>query len=117
MPVLAISATARALPYVAVAAIDFSPARLRSARVARDLLARPGTVHLVHARHTPARNAAKAEGWDAKYGEGARVESERLASELAYDGARRLVLLAPPLIGTLERSTGAGTNSLPSERR
>lgn len=85
IPVLAVSATARALPHVAVAAIDFSPASLHAARAARDLLARPGTLHLVHVRRTPSGDAAEVEGWDAVYGEGVRVELERLASELALE--------------------------------
>jgi len=83
--VLAVSATARALPHVAVAAIDFSPASLHAARAARDLLARPGTLHLVHVRPTPGSVVAEVGGWDAVYGEGVRVELERLASELTLE--------------------------------
>jgi nucleotide-binding universal stress UspA family protein len=86
IPVLAVAATARALPQAAVAAIDFSPASLRAAREARDLLARPGMLHLVHVRRTNDAMAGEMVGWDAVYAAGIATKLEQLATELTVDG-------------------------------
>ena len=48
VPVLAVSPAAVGLPTVAVAALDFSWSSVRAAQRAIDLVARPGTVYLVH---------------------------------------------------------------------
>lgn len=102
IPVLAVAPTARELPHVAVAAIDFSPASVHAARATRDLLARPGTLYLVHVRAAPSGDAAKVEGWDAVYGEGVSLELKRLASELALNDVTIVPRLAiGPLIETL----------------
>jgi nucleotide-binding universal stress UspA family protein len=106
IPVLAVAATARELPHVAVAAIDFSPASLRAARVARDLLARPGTLHLVHVRAARAERASEIEGWGAVAEAGVSLKLEELASELAADGVSVVAKLASgALIGALLGAT------------
>lgn len=102
IPVLAVPATARELPHVAVAAVDFSPASLRAARAARDLLARPGTLHLVHVRPALSDGIGEIEGWNAVYSEGVALELDRLVSELALDGVSIVPELATgPLTDTL----------------
>lgn len=94
VPVLAVERTARALPHTAVAAIDLSPASLRAARAARDLLARPGTLFLVHVEPAPSEGMGEIESWQAVYHEGVSVELERLASELAIDDVKIVPRLA-----------------------
>ena len=111
IPVLAVSATARELPHVAVAAIDFSPASLRAARATRDLLARPGTLYLVHVRSASA-DGGEIEGWNAVYGEGVSLELERLASELAVDGVSIVPKLAT---GSLLRTLVAVVRDVKAE--
>lgn len=85
-PVLAVPATARMLPRTIVAAIDFSPASLRAARVARDLLERPGTLHLVNVRPAGGERTIGIVGWNAIYDAGAKTKLEELADELSGDG-------------------------------
>ena len=82
-PVLVVPATAPALPRAAVAAIDFSPASLRAAREVRDLLERPGTLHLVHIRPAPAWDIG---GWDAAYDAGVAIKLGELTRELTIEG-------------------------------
>jgi nucleotide-binding universal stress UspA family protein len=82
---LAVPATARELPHDAVAAIDFSAASLRAARAARDILARPSTLHLVHVCHPPAEDSGEIAGLSAVYAEGVALQLERLVSELALE--------------------------------
>ena len=102
IPVLAVPATARELPHAAVAAIDFSPASLRAAREARDLLTRPGTLHLVHVRPAATEDLNEIEGWSAVYSEGVSVQLERLGSELTLEGVEIVPRMAKgPLIHTL----------------
>ena len=56
-PVLAVPADADALPMRAVAAVDFTPASVRAAEAAVDLMAEGGTLVLAHAK--PRVNAAQ----------------------------------------------------------
>lgn len=93
-PILAVAPAAQELPHVAVAAIDFSTASLRAARAARDLLARPATLHLVHVRPAFAESMAEVEGWDSITEEGVALELKELASELAVDGVTVVPRLA-----------------------
>ena len=104
IPVFAVSPTARGLAHVAVAAIDFSPASLRAARAARDLLARPATLHLVHVRPAPSESISEIEGSDAITEAGVSIKLKELASELAVDGVTLIPELATDsLIETLLR--------------
>lgn len=103
-PVLAVAPTARALAHVAVAAIDFSPASLRAARAARDLLARPATLHLVHVRPARSEGISEIEDSDAITEAGVSLKLKELSSELAVDGVTLLPrLAADPLIETVLR--------------
>jgi nucleotide-binding universal stress UspA family protein len=85
-PVLAVTATTRELPRAAVAAIDFSPASLRAAREARDLLQRPGKLHLVHVRRAPPAMGWDIDGWDAAYDAGVAIKLGELTRELTTEG-------------------------------
>jgi len=85
-PVLAVPATARGLPHAAVAAIDFTPACLQAAREARDLLARPGTLHLVHVRANDTEQVADVAEWDAVYATGVKAKLDQVTRSLATDG-------------------------------
>jgi nucleotide-binding universal stress UspA family protein len=103
-PLLAVRPTERALPHAAVAAIDFSAASLRGAREARDLLDRPGTLHLVHVRPTGDRRRGDIDGWDAIYDIGATIKLRELACELSTDGVTVLPRIeSGALIETLLR--------------
>jgi nucleotide-binding universal stress UspA family protein len=104
IPVLAVPATARELPHAAVAAIDFSPASLRAAHEACNLLARPGTLHLVHVRPAKGERVSDIWGWDEIYGAGASVKLQDLGSELAESGVTVLPQVETgEVIGTLSR--------------
>jgi nucleotide-binding universal stress UspA family protein len=85
-PVLAVPATARALPRAAVAAIDFSPASLHAAREVRDLLVRPGRLHLVYIRPSPPATGWDVGGWDAAYEAGVAIKLGELTRELTTEG-------------------------------
>ncbi|MFL5615246.1 MAG: universal stress protein [Gemmatimonadaceae bacterium] len=110
-PVLAVPSTGRVLPHAAVAAIDFSPASVRAAREARDLLARPGTLHLVHVRPAAAENAEGIASWDAIDDADATIKLRELACELSTDGVTVLPRMeSGALIESLSRvmsETGA----------
>lgn len=87
VPVLAVAATARDLPRTAVVGVDFSPASLRAAREARDLLDRPGTLYLVHVGPALAgANCAQRGGWPAVYEAGVSLMLDKLAKELSDAG-------------------------------
>ena len=102
IPILAVAPTARELPRVAVAAVDFSAASLRAARAARDLLARPATLYLLHVRPPSSEGSSDAESWDTITAEGAALELKELASELAADGVKVVPWVAgEPLIERL----------------
>ena len=102
IPVLAVAPTARELPQVAVAAVDFSVASLRAARAARDLLARPATLYLLHVRPPSSEGSSQADSWDTITEEGVALELRELASELTADGVKVVPWLAgEPLIETL----------------
>jgi nucleotide-binding universal stress UspA family protein len=104
IPVLAVPATARALPHAAVAAIDFSPASLHAAREARDLLDRPGTLHIVNVGPTGAETVEEIAGWDAIYQAGVAMKLEELAGELTTEGIRVVPRIeSGPLVDTLFR--------------
>ena len=102
--VLAVPATARALPHAAVAAIDFSPASVQAAREARDLLDRPGTLHLLNVRPADAGTVSEIAGSDAIYEAGVTMKLEQLAGELTTEGVRVVPRLeSGTLIETLLR--------------
>jgi nucleotide-binding universal stress UspA family protein len=86
VPVLAVAATARALPHVALAAVDFSPASVCAAIVARDLLAQPGTLQLVYVHPDGALASSELEGTAAILGAGISPRLKELAADLAVDG-------------------------------
>ena len=115
VPVLAVAATARGLPRTAIVATDFSPTSIAAARAARELLAAPGTLYLVHVQPPAAEDSiasAENESWNAVYDEGGALQLERLASELALGDIKVVPKLAKgPLVETLVQTVsdlGAG---------
>ena len=85
VPVLAVPSEAPKLLRTAVAAIDFSPASLRAAAEARDLLAAQGSLHLVHVR-PPTTDAVTSTGWHAIYEAGMSDLLQKLTKQLSRDG-------------------------------
>jgi nucleotide-binding universal stress UspA family protein len=86
VPVLAVASTARELPHVAVIAVDFSMASVVAAKAARDLLARPATLHLIHVRPTLRTAVADIEGWDEIYDAGVTAKLDKLARDVSGNG-------------------------------
>jgi nucleotide-binding universal stress UspA family protein len=74
------------VPVLAVAAVDFSPASVCAAIVARDLLAQPGTLQLVYVHPDGALASSELEGTAAILGAGISPRLKELAADLAVDG-------------------------------
>ena len=83
-PVIAVPAKCDALPHSAVAAIDFGPASLNSARAAAAIVC-TGVLHLIHVRPEIDLPATDPEGWSAIYESGARSLLAQLADELHHE--------------------------------
>jgi nucleotide-binding universal stress UspA family protein len=86
VPVLAVAASAQALPQRAVVAIDFSPASVSAAREVRDLLASPAILHLVHVRSALSPAPAGTNKWQSIYEADMSVHLGKLAKELSRAG-------------------------------
>jgi nucleotide-binding universal stress UspA family protein len=82
VPLLAVHPQARQRPRTIVAAIDFGRSSVRAARIARRLVATPGTLHLVHVRPPFEYRPVGSEGWEKIYAEGVRDAFEKLVREL-----------------------------------
>jgi nucleotide-binding universal stress UspA family protein len=84
VPVIAVPATCGELPRIAVVAVDFGPASLRSARAAANIVAE-GVMHLVHVRPEIDIPATDPSAWADLYESGARALLTRLAKELGEE--------------------------------
>ena len=86
VPVLAVAATARALPRVAVVAVDFSMACLTAIDETKALVERPASIYLVHVRSGTRTPVSDIAGWDEVYDAGVRSQLDKLAAEKSGDG-------------------------------
>ena len=77
LPVLAVEARARALPRVALAAVDFSESSVRAAREAIDLIEPPGRMHLVHVKPRYNTTSFADAEWEQAYAAAAEHEFSR----------------------------------------
>lgn len=82
VPVLAVHPSARALPKVALVALDFGHSSIRAAREALALLQRPGRLHLVHVKWSYNMTAFADSEWERAYAAGAEHEFARVRGEL-----------------------------------
>lgn len=82
VPVLAVDPAAPALPYTAVAAVDFGESSVRAAHEALSLLQAPGRLHLVHVRWAPDDEALRGSEWERTYRLGVEEGFRRLREEL-----------------------------------
>ena len=86
VPVLAVGEGMRALPYTAVAAMDFGESSVRAAREAFALLQPPGRLHLLHVRWAVNGQTLGDPAWERTYAEGVERGFQRVVKEL---GARQ----------------------------
>lgn len=82
IPVLAVHSSARSLPSVAVAAVDFSDASVRAAREALALVEPPGRLHLVHVRGSHNLTSFADSEWERAYAVAAQEEFGRLLDRI-----------------------------------
>ena len=86
VPVLAVAATTRGLPRVAVIGMDFSMASIKAVKETCALVERPATLHLVHVRPAARAPIADIGGWDDAYDAGVHAQLEKLSAEFSRDG-------------------------------
>jgi nucleotide-binding universal stress UspA family protein len=89
VPVIAVPPQVRAMPKHAVAALDFSPASLSAASLAAKLLAREGTLTLVHVRSFEGISARDGDMVDI-YRAGADAKLDEAVRELRRRTRRRI---------------------------
>ena len=82
IPVLAVHASTKKAPHVAVAAMDFGESSVRAAREALAMLQPPGRLHLVHVRWGYNVTSLRDSEWDRAYLYGVQHGFERLMKEL-----------------------------------
>lgn len=86
VPVLAVAATARGLPQVAVVGMDFSIASMNAATEACAVVERPATLYLVHVRPATRTAISDIAGWDEVYDAGVRSQLDKVCAELTDNG-------------------------------
>jgi nucleotide-binding universal stress UspA family protein len=122
IPVLGVTSSLRTLPKRVIAAVDFSRASLRAARLAMTLLADGGTLSLVFVRPDKAEMPEDLEGREVIFVHGVRAAFARLQRELAPPAGVRIetVLLEGPTaeeLGHFADRSGADLIAVGSHRR